>query len=67
MTNQFQNTGMEPHSGKVLDVALEVGILKTAHGEIVVVSLNHGLLLTPTVMSSRSIRYQPRYGNPYRE
>lgn len=41
MTNQFQNTGMEPYSRKLLDVALEVGILKTAHGEIVVVSLNH--------------------------
>jgi hypothetical protein len=54
MTNQFQNTGMEPYSRKLLDVALEVGILKTAHGKIVVVSLNHGLLLALTVVSSRS-------------
>jgi hypothetical protein len=54
MTNQFQNTRIEPYSRKLLDVALEVGILKTAHREIVVVSLNHGLLLALTVMSSRS-------------
>jgi hypothetical protein len=54
LTNQFQNTGMEPYSRKLLDVALEVGILKNGHGEIVVVSLNHDLLLTLTVMSTRS-------------